>query len=65
MQDSSSSEDSEGDKVMGNTAKVYDRSLWLKVTFNSETKRIFKEKMSILELHERLLVIFPVLRILK
>ena len=64
MQDESDSGDSDGGRVLKQSLQIYEKSQWLKATFNKETKRFFRVPMGISALHREFKERFPVLQIL-
>lgn len=64
LSDSSSSDDEKDVRALNLSLQTYERSLWLKVTFNKETKRFFRAPISISMLLRELKERFAVLQIL-
>jgi len=64
MQDGSDSADSDDGRVLKQSLQIYEKSQWLKATFNKETKRFFRVPKGISALHRELKERFPVLQIL-
>ena len=61
---SDDSSDSDTDRVHSRSLQVYEKSQWLKATFNKETKRFYKPSKGIYAIHKELLERFPTLKIL-